>query len=124
MNPHRYEVMTYVMNKFAQGKGAELVLHRRGQRKRLLLIPSPVFSESAERGLAIALEDEGFHFWNGLNPLNGFDLCASGFSLNVADAIAVLVRDLFPYRLRRKLQRSQEHNPMGASPQIEDKPNE
>ena len=118
------EVAEYVKARFASGRGADLRMECVRGIKRLLLIPSPLYSEnSQEIHLAIVLEDYGCYIWDRKNPIDVFNLVIAGFSLKVAELVALLIGTLFPYRIRRKPVLMDQQQP-GQVLQLENKPND
>lgn len=97
------ELAHYANERFRAGRGAEFIVHKRGHQLRLLMIPTPLFSDTARLGLAIACEGEGTHVWDGQRPLHPFSLVRDGFQLPMATEVATLVAAIFPFRVRRKL---------------------
>lgn len=93
----------YVRGQFNKGLGSELtVRHARKGLLRVLLVPSILYSEQRPGVIAIACESYGLFLWNGLNPLDAFDLVMAGFPSMIADAVSALMREVFPYRVRRR----------------------
>ncbi len=114
------EVLDYVRERFRLGLAAEVRLTKNGEPRRLLLIPSTLYSEDQRRGLAIACEGEGCCIWEGINPLNIFELLCAGYSVPVASAVETLVRELFPVRrrIKRPQGQTQIHNRVMNYPQL------
>lgn len=104
------EMIAYVLDRFREGRAAELAVLKRNERRWLVLVPSPLYTDRLPVGLMISCEGSGCYMWDGKNPCDIFDLISSGFSIGIANAVGELVRALFPFRHRRKLKRSQEHN--------------
>jgi hypothetical protein len=111
------DITSFARQRLAQGMGVELRIVRRTASLRLLLLPSALYSLDAQRSLAITCEEYGLYVWDGLNPLDVFDLVTAGFPLSIAEAVAELIGEILPVRFRRKLN-SPQGQQKGVSPQL------
>ncbi len=85
------EVVKLVLEELRKGGGAEVKISLSPTKSfRVVFIPAPLYSSNHQE-LLIACEGRGVHFYNGQQPLNQFSLISSGFPIDLAREVSVLV---------------------------------
>jgi len=94
----------YVLDRLKTGRAAMLTIESgRHRLRRIVLVPSPLFSSDHGYELLIVLEGGGSLFYTGQRPLNRFMLVAAGFPIDTAAEVAELVMTLFRLRHRAEV---------------------